>query len=200
MTSHVAYVFVDTEATGLDTAVDCLLEVAVILTDHDLNELAAYQTLIRADDEAWRRIADDPVVERMHLASGLIGELRACEPGALPSVAQAEQTVLEMLDDLGVAAPLRIAGGGVAQFDQPLLRRLWPGLDARFHYRPHDTSIITQELGAALGLDLVTAWKNPARAHRAMVDLREDLAIARTLRELLRTIDSAALSAVLSRQ
>ena len=69
-------VWIDCEMTGLDLTKDRLIEIAVLVTDADLNILGeGLDVVIHADDEALSSMVD--VVKDMHARSGLTEEVRA---------------------------------------------------------------------------------------------------------------------------
>src|SRR4051812_10180229 len=69
-------VWIDCEMTGLDLSRDKLIEVAVLVTDSDLNVLdPGLDLVIHADDEALAGMVD--VVTEMHAKSGLTEAVRA---------------------------------------------------------------------------------------------------------------------------
>lgn len=188
----IAYAWIDGETTGIDIQNDHLLEISMVLTDIDLNEIATLTSLVRPTAEAFEALHVNQVVYDMHLRSGLLNELRAAGPTGLPELAEVEASMVAMIDHYGarygLAPQMRICGGGVAQFDQHFLHRLMPSLSARFHYRPIDISIITQ--GYRDATRSTTFTKNPSKAHRAEVDIREDLDIARVVWPAFRLLES----------
>ena len=69
-------VWIDCEMTGLDLKTDRLIEIAVLVTDAELNILGeGIDVVIHADDAALSSMI--PVVTEMHTRSGLIEEVRA---------------------------------------------------------------------------------------------------------------------------
>src|SRR6476660_7766551 len=69
-------VWIDCEMTGLDLHSDKLIEIAVLVSDADLNVLGdGVDVVIHADDTALSSMVD--AVTEMHTRSGLIEEVRA---------------------------------------------------------------------------------------------------------------------------
>jgi len=188
-TGPITHLWIDTETTGLDLVDDALLEVAIVATDTDLNEVFATESLIRPTATAFARLLSNPVVSQMHATSGLIAELRRSSPAKLPTAADFEARVLELLDLSECAPEIRLAGGGVAAFDQPLVKLRMPRLTARLHYRPLDTSVVMQAYLDATGHELYR--KTDAKRHRAMADIREDIEVAKTIWGMFRAIEEA---------
>jgi oligoribonuclease len=85
-------VWIDCEMTGLDLRSDKLIEIAVLVTDADLNVLGdGIDVVIHADDAALTSMID--VVTEMHTRSGLIEEVRT----STVDVATAETMVLDYI-------------------------------------------------------------------------------------------------------
>src|SRR4051795_12512376 len=85
-------VWIDCEMTGLDLKTDRLIEIAVLVTDADLNILGeGLDVVIHAPDEALSGMIE--VVAQMHDRSGLTEEVRA----STVDVPTAEQMVLDYI-------------------------------------------------------------------------------------------------------
>ncbi len=85
-------VWIDCEMTGLDLKSDRLIEIAVLVTDADLNILGeGLDVVIHAPDEALSGMIE--VVTQMHDRSGLTEEVRA----STVDVPAAEQMVLDYI-------------------------------------------------------------------------------------------------------
>ena len=84
-------VWVDCEMTGLDINVDQICEIAVVVTDSELNELdPGLQIVVKPSDEALANMGE--FVTKMHTDSGLIKEI----PKGV-SIAEAENKVLDYI-------------------------------------------------------------------------------------------------------
>ena len=82
-------VWIDCEMTGLDLDRDELVEIAVVITDYDLNvQGPGLDIIIKPNDSALENMGD--FVRAMHTSSGLITEI----PNGV-SAAEAEFQVLE---------------------------------------------------------------------------------------------------------
>ncbi|WP_217159762.1 oligoribonuclease [[Mycobacterium] fortunisiensis] len=162
-------VWIDCEMTGLDLKADRLIEIAVLVTDADLNILGdGLDVVIHADDDALSNMVD--VVKQMHARSGLTEEVRR----STVDVATAEDMVLEYIRThvkQAKAAPL--AGNSIAT-DRGFIARDMPKLDDYLHYRMIDVSSIKE---------LCRRWYpriyfgQPAKglAHRALADIHESI-------------------------
>jgi oligoribonuclease len=162
-------VWIDCEMTGLDLSSDKLIEIAVLVTDADLNILGdGVDVVIHADDVALSSMID--VVTEMHSRSGLIGEVKA----STVDVATAEAMVLDYISQhvkQPKTAPL--AGNSIAT-DRSFIARDMPTLDSFLHYRMIDVSSIKE---------LCRRWYpriyfgQPAKGltHRALADIHESI-------------------------
>lgn len=167
----------DIETTGLDVD-DHLLELAVVVTDSQLNELTAFETLIRPQPSTFARLMANDFVATMHQTNGLIAALDSVDHELLPDVAGAEQMLIDAL--ASVAAPgqlILMAGGGVSHFDRSFLGAWMPRLDSVLHYGSVDISDVVRGYTTATDNGRTFA-KKPTKAHRAMDDVREELRIA----------------------
>jgi oligoribonuclease len=162
-------VWIDCEMTGLDLQRDALVEIAVLVTDGDLNILGeGVDVVIHADEAALA--AMPPVVEEMHAKSGLTEEIRASRV----TVREAEEKVLEYIrswvPDAGVAP---LAGNSIAT-DRGFLARDMPELDAHLHYRMIDVSSL-KELARRWFPRVFYAKPEKGLAHRALADIVESI-------------------------
>lgn len=166
MTDDKKLVWVDVETTGLDLDRDVILEIALVITDGDLNEIASAAYPIQQSDAVLQGM--DPWCVKTHGASGLT---EACQ--ASPFIMRAAEERLLYLVRQHV--PLRTAAlaGSSVWTDRIYLRRLMPELEACLHYRCVDVSAF-KEMLARWKPQLMTFQKR--MAHRAMEDIRESIA------------------------
>jgi oligoribonuclease len=162
-------VWIDCEMTGLDLRSDKLIEIAVLVTDGDLNILGeGLDVVIHTDDSALNSMID--VVTEMHTRSGLIEEVRA----STVDLATAEAAVLDYIKKhVKQAKTAPLAGNSIAT-DRGFIARDMPALDEFLHYRMIDVSSIKE---------LCRRWYpriyygQPAKglAHRALADIQESI-------------------------
>jgi len=160
---HAPLLWVDVETTGLNPHGDRLLEVALLLTDEHLRELAHIRVVI-----GWRGLdmAElDPFVVKMHETSGLWVEVERSNL----CVRQAEDQLVEWIERHG-ATGLYMAGSGV-HFDRRWLRAHMPRVVKRFHYRNFDLTTLRYFFGS----------EKTAPAHRALTDLEQNVEDLRAL-------------------
>jgi oligoribonuclease len=164
-----ALVWIDCEMTGLDLRRDALIEVAVLVTDADLNLVdQGLDIVIHTGDDLLNSMV--PVVRDMHAASGLTELVRA----STVTVAEAEAAVLDYIKSHipqpGVAP---LCGNSIAT-DRGFLARDMAALDEHLHYRMIDVSSI-KELARRWYPRVY--WAQPAKglAHRALADIHESV-------------------------
>ncbi len=154
--------------TGLDPLADALIEVAVLVTDSELNILGdGVDVVIRPEPGALDRMGD--FVRHMHTESKLLDEL----PHGI-TMAEAEQQVLEYIT-AWVPTPnkAQLAGNSVGM-DRMFLARDMPAVIDHLHYRIIDVSTIKE---------LSRRWfqrayfQSPAKTgnHRALGDIKDSI-------------------------
>ena len=162
-------VWVDCEMTGLDTQNDVLVEIAVLVTDSDLNIIGdGVDLVIKASPEQITGMNE--FVTKMHTDSGLINEI----PNGV-SVSDAENLILKYLESAGVAAGKSPIAGNSVYVDRIFISRDMPKLAEYLHYRTIDVSSIKE---------LTRRWypkvyfNAPAKTgnHRALGDIRDSIA------------------------
>lgn len=168
--------WIDCEMTGLDLTSDALVEVAVLVTDSDLNVLGdGVDVVIRPPADALAAMGD--FVRDMHTKSGLIDEFEA---GV--TLAEAEKLVLDHVRRY-VNGPRQVPmAGNTIGTDRAFLARDMPALEGFLHYRNVDVSSVKE---------LARRWfpraffNAPAKAggHRALADIRESIEELRYYRE-----------------
>ncbi len=168
-------VWMDLEMTGLDPDRDCILEIATLITNHDLEVvvegplLAIHQfpdVLARMDE--WNR--------EHHAASGLTQRVAA----SAITTAEAEAQTLAFIRQHCAERTSPLCGNSIYQ-DRRFLARYMPALEAYLHYRNIDVSTVKE---------LVRRWypqgpPAPEKRHRhlALDDIRESIAELRFYRE-----------------
>ncbi len=178
-------IWIDLEMTGLDTQNDTIIEIATIVTDRHLNELAAGPSLaVRQSRE--RMEAMDDWNTRQHGQSGLTA--RVLESRL--SHAEAEAATLGFLREWADEGASPMCGNSICQ-DRRFLAREMPELERYFHYRNLDVS--TLKILAQLWTPAIAAGFNKESEHLALADIRDSIAELRWYREQL--LDQDALRA-----
>ena len=163
MTKQAKLLWMDLEMTGLDPKEDRILEVAVIATDWEFNELAIYAAVKKVGPnlakgrmvgEFWEKF---PEVRDALIAQNLDGK----------NGRTVENELLEFIDEhFDSDERVLLAGNSIHQ-DRKFIENEWGRLDKRLHYRMLD----------------VSAWKvvfdgkykkkfSKPEAHRALEDIR----------------------------
>jgi oligoribonuclease len=177
-------IWIDLEMTGLDTSSDSIIEIATIVTDKNLRELATgpviairqTQSTIDAMDE-WNT--------RQHGASGLVERVLS----SAATAQDAEQQTLEFLAawvDTGVSP---MCGNSICQ-DRRFLAREMPQLERYFHYRNLDVS--TLKILAQQWAPEVAKGFSKESGHRALADIRDSIAELSWYRDKLLNQDALA--------
>jgi oligoribonuclease len=162
-------VWIDCEMTGLDLTRDKLIEVAVLVTDSELNVLdPGLDLVISADDADLDGMAD--VVTEMHAKSGLTDAVRA----ATLTVAEAEQQLLAYVKRFVPERRTAPLCGNSIGTDRGFLARYMPELDDHLHYRMIDVSSI-KELARRWFPRIYFAQPQKGLAHRALADIIESV-------------------------
>jgi oligoribonuclease len=171
-------VWVDCEMTGLSLSTDALIEVALLVTDAELNIVGdGVDVVIKPPQEALDQMPQ--VVRDMHTSSGLLDEL----PHGI-TMAEAEERLLAAVREF-VPEPRKapLCGNSIAT-DRGFIARDLPALDAHLHYRMVDVSSI-KELARRWYPRVYFASPEKKGGHRALADIRESIEELRYYRAAL---------------
>jgi len=168
-------IWIDMEMSGLDPDTDRILEVAIVVTDSQLNMVAEGPVLVVHQAGAVLDGMDD-WNKSTHAKSGLVERVK---PSTLGEAAVEEQ----MIAFLSRHVPARtspMCGNSVHQ-DRRFLARHMPALEAHFHYRNLDVSTLKE---------LAKRWKPEIMAgltkhgkHEALADIHESIEELKYYRE-----------------
>ena len=161
-------VWIDCEMTGLNVEKDCLVEIAVVVTDSELNVLDPGLDLVIKPNPASLANMGEFVTD-MHTASGLINEFDAGH-----DLATAERMVLEYIQRW-VSDPRQapLAGNSIGT-DRMFINRYMPTLDGFLHYRNIDVSSI-KELTRRWFPKVYFQLPKKDGGHRALADILESI-------------------------
>ena len=168
-------IWIDLEMTGLDPAADRIIEIATIVTDADLNEVAE-GPVIAVRQSRERLDAMDEWNTRQHNASGLVPRVLESAHGER----EAELATLGFLAEHVAAGASPMCGNSICQ-DRRFLANYMPELERFFHYRNLDVS--TLKILAGLWAPDVSAGVRKQAAHLALADIRDSIAELRHYRE-----------------
>ena len=172
--------WLDMEMSGLVPDSDRVLEIALLVTDSDLNHLSEGKVLVVHQPnevldamDAWNK--------SVHGKSGLIERVR----GSALDEANAETLAMEFLSGYVSAGSSPLCGNSICQ-DRRFLARWMPRLEAFFHYRNLDVSTVKE---------LVRRWKPDALKglvkqgkHEALSDILESIEELKYYRNTVMTI------------
>ncbi len=160
-------IWIDLEMTGLDTEADTIIEIATVVTDKHLNELA--EGPVRAIGQE-KDIMDgmDDWNTRQHGDSGLTDRVLQSDV----TLRQAELATLEFLSHWVDAGASPICGNSICQ-DRRFLAREMPELERYFHYRNLDVSTL-KILAQNWAPDIAAGHKKES-SHRALSDIRDSI-------------------------
>jgi len=160
-------IWIDMEMTGLLPDTDRILEVAILITDPNLNVVAESASLVvHHPDEVLA--AMDAWNQGVHGKTGLIERVRA----STLDEAEIERRALAFVADHVPAATSPMCGSSICQ-DRRFLARWMPRLEAYFHYRNIDVSTL-KELVRRWRPDLAKGFLKQGR-HEALADIRESI-------------------------
>lgn len=178
-----ALFWTDFETTGLPTGNDFsntqILEVAVIVTNFDLEPLVGYKEVVKLTKEGADRLRGEEFVLNMHKKSGLLQESAKV---ATATEAQVEAEIIKMLKEQTSFEPgeFMIAGSGVALFDFPLIKDRMPQLSKWLAYYPFDIGVqrrVAQILGKGRNFinPVNKSFQDGVKTHRAWDDVTAHL-------------------------
>ena len=152
----------------LDVAIDEICEIAVIVTDQELNEVdPGLQIVVKPGRKALKNMGE--FVTNMHTESGLIEEI----PNGV-SISKAETQVLEYIQQwIKEERTAPLAGNSIGT-DRMFLNRQMPSLDSFLHYRNIDVSSI-KELTRRWYPRVYFQMPKKTGNHRDLEDIKESI-------------------------
>ena len=174
-------VWVDMEMSGLDPATNRILEVAVVVTDSQLNVVAQGPVLvIHQTDEHMATM--DAWNQGTHGRSGLTEKVKQ----STLTEAQAEEELLAFLKTVVPAGKSPMCGNTIHQ-DRRFMARYMPTLEAYFHYRNLDVSTI-KELCRRWRPEVYKGFEKKG-AHTALADILESVEELRYYRDYFLSVN-----------
>jgi len=168
-------IWIDLEMTGLKPDTDRIIEMALVVTDGDLNTVAeAPVWVVRQSDEVLDGM--DAWNKGTHGRSGLIAKVRASPLDEATVEAQALAFLQEHVPPK--ASPM--CGNSICQ-DRRFLARHMPLLEDYFHYRNLDVSTL-KELARRWKPDLMKGVPKEGK-HEALADVYESIVELRYYRQ-----------------
>ncbi|SCX23154.1 oligoribonuclease [Nitrosomonas eutropha] len=160
-------IWIDMEMTGLNPNTDCIIEIALVVTDAQLNTVAEAPVLVVSQPDSVLN-GMDKWNQSTHGKSGLIDKVKA----STLSETEAEARMLAFLAPYVPADISPMCGNSICQ-DRRFLARCMPQLEAYFHYRNLDVSTLKE---------LAKRWKpevaqgfNKQGKHEALADIYDSI-------------------------
>ncbi len=160
-------IWIDLEMTGLKPDADRIIEVALVITDQELNVVAEgpVRVVHQRDDvldamDSWNK--------GTHGRSGLIDKVKA----ATASEAQVEDDLVRFVAAYVPPNTSPMCGNSVCQ-DRRFLARYMPRLEAHFHYRNLDVSTL-KELARRWKPEVMAGLSKQSK-HEALADIYESI-------------------------
>src|SRR5437773_12246341 len=168
-------VWLDMEMTGLDPDKDRIIEIAVVVTDSQLNALSEAPVLVVRQPDAVLDAMDD-WNKSTHARTGLVDKVKA----STLTEAQAEEQLLAFLAQHVPGKTSPMCGSSTCQ-DRLFLARRMPRLEAYFHYRNLDVSTL-KELARRWKPDVLKGLVKQGK-HEALADIYESIEELKYYRE-----------------
>ena len=168
-------VWLDMEMTGLDPERERIIEVAVVVTDVQLEVVAEGPVLVVHQPDSLLDAMDN-WNRSTHSKSGLIDKVKA----STLTESQAEEQLLDFLKRYLPAGKSPLCGNTISQ-DRRFMVRYMPQLEAFFHYRNLDVSTL-KELARRWKPEVYKGFAKQSR-HEALADIYESIAELKYYRE-----------------
>jgi len=174
-TASESLIWVDMEMSGLKPESDRILEIALVITDANLNLLATAPVYVVHQSDA---VLDgmDSWNTGTHSKSGLIEKVKASTFDEV----MVEQAAIDFLKQYLKAGVSPMCGNSICQ-DRRFMARYMPKLEAFFHYRNVDVSTI-KELAKRWQPNLMKGFAKQ-QAHTALADILESIEELKYYRE-----------------
>jgi len=175
-------IWIDLEMTGLKPDSDRVLEMALVITDHDLVTVATAPVWVVHQENATLD-AMDSWNKGTHGRSGLIDKVRA----STLSEAEVEAAALAFVREHVPPKVSPMCGNSICQ-DRRFLARWMPALEDYFHYRNLDVSTL-KELVRRWSPDLMKGVPKEGK-HEALADVQESITELAYYRATFLKVDS----------
>lgn len=160
-------IWLDMEMSGLVPDTDCILELAAVITDSELNVLAESPVIVIHQSDAVLD-AMDAWNKGTHGKSGLIDKVKASNVNEQAATEQ----MLSFFKQYVPAGKSPMCGNSICQ-DRRFMARYMPELEAFFHYRNLDVSVF-KELSRRWKPEIYSGFKKSSK-HEALADVYESI-------------------------
>lgn len=161
-------VWIDCEMTGLVVEKDSIVEIAVIVTDFELNRLdPGFSIVINPGEAPLAHMGE--FVTGMHRDSGLLPLI----PEGV-SMADAEAQTIAYIDRFVPQGKRALLAGNTIGMDRRFISEYMPTLDERLHYRSVDVSTF-KELARRWYPSTYFCAPEKNGGHRALADISESI-------------------------
>jgi len=174
-------VWLDMEMSGLNPESERILEIAMVITDGDLEVVAEGPVVVIHQEEAVLD-AMDAWNKGTHGRSGLIDKVRA----STTSEEQAEKIYLEFLAKHLKSGISPMCGNTIHQ-DRRFMAKYMPKLESYFHYRNIDVSTL-KELCKRWQPEVAKSFVKQ-QAHTALADILESIEELRYYRDTFMRVE-----------
>jgi oligoribonuclease len=162
-------VWIDLEMTGLDVGRHTIVEIAVLVTDSQLEVVdEGVDLVVHQPPDALA--AMDDYVRKMHTKSGLLPAIEASSTSLADAGAQVLKYLTARVAEPGTAP---LCGNSIG-VDRRFLDRHLPDVDRFVHYRSIDVSSL-KELCRRWYPEVYQHRPNKRETHRALDDIRESV-------------------------
>ena len=168
-------VWLDMEMTGLDPECERIIELAIIVTDSNLNTVAESPVWVVHQSDA-QLDAMDEWNKTTHGRSGLIERVKA----SVLNERAVEAAALAFVQEYVAKEVSPMCGNSIGQ-DRRFMVRYMPQLEAWFHYRNLDVSTV-KELCKRWKPQVAKGFEKKAD-HTALADIRESIEELKYYRE-----------------
>ena len=160
-------IWIDMEMSGLSPDNDRVLEVAIVITDSQLNVVAEGPVkVVHQADDVFERM--DSWNKSTHKKSGLIDRVKAATQGET----EVEAELIAFLAQYSPQSASPMCGNSICQ-DRRFLAKHMPKLEAFFHYRNLDVSTL-KELAKRWKPGIMAGFAKHGK-HEALADIHESI-------------------------
>lgn len=160
-------IWLDLEMTGLEIETCHIIEIAVIITNSDLNILTESPSIEIYQDDAILKTMNSWCI-KTHSKSGLIERVKESKV----SVSEAESFIIDFIKPYVKKGQSPLCGNSVWQ-DRKFLTKYMPTLEDYFHYRLFDVSSF--KIAASFWRPELLQQFNKQSAHLALDDIKESI-------------------------